>query len=836
MTQARRVHSMTTDKPGSFNEATRYAYPWNEPKQAIAVDKTPAVDLYELGQEQEFFAWVEDTLKPLPTFIRRRVSSRINAVHADKGRHIAKLTLRNIVARDLPHVRAVTEQYAVPVGSDWIISSELNPLFHTFENLRELTRRFNQLADSTDEDIDLLAQDIAIYANAALAEVSETCAVLSPVDYSKRMLREGSRLIAYFGLIAPWASRRKMPLDEMAASIRKILDDRFWSRLLRKYARRWREHLHIAFGDVRRDVSPYCSKNHVKQWDARRKRSREIMSRLELEDQVTGERMSLIEQIDKSVSNPEKRRVELMTRIGGFEKVATESGYAGSFFTLTAPSKYHAYTAFGHRNHKWNGASPRRSQRYLNQIWQQIRAELARREIPVFGLRVAESHHDGTPHWHGLLFTAPEHTAELKEVMEDYATREDAEELTGKSGKQPRFELKPIDPALGSATGYVVKYISKNIDGYALDGESDHESGRPLKETAKHATAWASCWGIRQFQFVGGAPVSVWRELRRLRNQELADKVSPVFGELHRAAHAGDWQGYITLQGGPFVSRSRLVLRAWYQYKNEPTSYGEYQKSIKGLVMPASSIPPVETRLHSYRIVKMKPKSSDHADPDFDLKGASAPSWTRVNNCTEVKKHTNSWYPDSLPDEPEQYEIGQMTRQQKKRLNEKLRSYKPDRQNSPASVFEDLAYAITLADCDEIVQARAESYLKVAQELRQQESRMPARDKPTPVSMERIAALNDYARSVGLELSTGQLELLLRGEHMRIADDIVSVNCHDELKRRKDNSLDSKTTKLWRHMQLQHNIDSGNVRYDPVGNYAKMLKKLDPLQWARLFG
>lgn len=45
----------------------------------------------------------------------------------------------------------------------------------------------------------------------------------------------------------------------------------------------------------------------------------------------------------------------------------------------------------------------------------------------LFGLRVAESHHDATPHWHGLLFTAPEHTGELLEVMEDYATREDAE-------------------------------------------------------------------------------------------------------------------------------------------------------------------------------------------------------------------------------------------------------------------------------------------------------------------------------------------------------------------------------------------------------------------------
>lgn len=769
MTQARRVHSMTTDKPGSFNEATRYAYPWNEPKQAIAVDKTPAVDLYELGQEQEFFAWVEDTLKPLPTFIRRRVSSRINAVHADKGRHIAKLTLRNIVARDLPHVRAVTEQYAVPVGSDWIISSELNPLFHTFENLRELTRRFNQLADSTDEDIDLLAQDIAIYANAALAEVSEACAVLSPVDYSKRMLREGSRLIAYFGLIAPWASRRKMPLDEMAASIRKILDDRFWSRLLRKYARRWREHLHIAFGDVRRDVSPYCSKNHVKQWDARRKRSREIMSRLELEDQVTGERMSLIEQIDKSVSNPEKRRVELMTRIGGFEKVATESGYAGSFFTLTAPSKYHAYTAFGHRNHKWNGASPRRSQRYLNQIWQQIRAELARREIPVFGLRVAESHHDGTPHWHGLLFTAPEHTAELKEVMEDYATREDAEELTGKSGKQPRFELKPIDPALGSATGYVVKYISKNIDGYALDGESDHESGRPLKETAKHATAWASCWGIRQFQFVGGAPVSVWRELRRLRNQELADKVSPVFGELHRAAHAGDWQGYITLQGGPFVSRSRLVLRAWYQYKNEPTSYGEYQKSIKGLVMPASNIPPVETRLHSYRIVKMKPKSSDHADPDFDLKGASAPSWTRVNNCTEYKKHTNRGAVYPPPEEPEQYKIGEMSREQKKRLNESLRNYKPEREKSPADVYESLANAITASDCGKTDLTRAENYMKMAAAIRGEAA-------IRQLSVVEVVPMTDQLRyqflSRGIK-SKLDIDALRRGASLSIGDRLV---------------------------------------------------------------
>jgi hypothetical protein len=93
---------------------------------------------------------------------------------------------------------------------------------------------------------------------------------------------------------------------------------------------------------------------------------------------------------------------------------------------------------------------------------------------------------------------------------------------------------------------------------------------------------------------LGGAPVSVWRELRRFRNQEQADKINPLFAELHRAADAGDWQQYTQLQGGALVARRDLPLRIWYQQKDEPNDYGEYLDLIKGLMMPAVQIPPLK--------------------------------------------------------------------------------------------------------------------------------------------------------------------------------------------------------------------------------------------------
>ncbi|HCM9227550.1 TPA: replication endonuclease [Enterobacter bugandensis] len=618
------------------NTTVAYAYPWNAPRSAIA---SPYITYDQQHRRDRMFAALLHARKVLslqPECVRFDVYRTAAVLEQNQGSQRANAFLISFCKKALPRLELVAKKY-VCAGIDSKVSAavfgghfDTELMQYLASRMVNMVARYNRLPDMSRADIDLLAADIANFIRAELADNDD--AGFSELKTLYTWYMRAGFISLQFNVTPPhWerVTKKYVGQDEIAPAVMRMFNEAWWRGRLRRIAASWREHLQIAVGNVSKKRHAYASKNCVTDWREQKRRTREFLKGLDLEDE-DGNRISLIEKYDGSVANPAIRRCELMTRIRGFENICNELGYVGEFYTLTAPSKYHATTKAGYRNSKWNGASPSDTQSYLTGLWARIRAKLHREEIRIFGIRVAEPHHDGTPHWHMLMFMLPEDVERVRFIIRNYAWEEDHHELRSDKAKKARFHAEAIDPEKGSATGYVAKYISKNIDGYALDGETDDESGELLKETAPAVSAWAARWHIRQFQFIGGAPVTVYRELRRLADTETAHGLSVEFAAVHDAADAGDWAGYVNAQGGPFVRRDDLQVRTLYEPRTEFNQYGEETVCIRGVYDSAIGAgTPILTRLTQWKIV---PKRA--VDLAVDVKGAPAPSRSSVNNCT----------------------------------------------------------------------------------------------------------------------------------------------------------------------------------------------------------
>lgn len=135
-----------------------------------------------------------------------------------------------------------------------------------------------------------------------------------------------------------------------------------------------------------------------------------------------GDTIDLAKVFEGSISNPEIRRIEMIVRIRGYKEWAEQQGMSCMFYTITAPSKYHA------NSDKYNNASPRETQEYLVKQWAKVRAELSKAKVKVFGLRIVEPHADATPHWHMVLFMKPSDEPTVTNTLRRYALQHDGDE------------------------------------------------------------------------------------------------------------------------------------------------------------------------------------------------------------------------------------------------------------------------------------------------------------------------------------------------------------------------------------------------------------------------
>jgi len=434
------------------------------------------------------------------------------------------------------------------------------------------------------------------------------------------------------------------PTMTAGGKLLRLADAQWWRRGCRKAWTRGAEQSMRALGVVRRQGQVYVSDEAVRWRTGAEAKQREFLESHELVSDE-GAQLSLLEVAEKSQANPKLRRGELMVRARGFQELAEQHHHGCDFWTLTAPSAFHPHVATGGPNPRYQGFTAREAQAWLMKHWARARAWCKRKGVLVYGFRVAEPHHDGTPHWHLALFGRVAHLDLLQQYLRRLWLRDYADEP---GASRVRTSVIRMDPAHGEAVGYLAKYIGKNIDGEGFAGSDAGDEGGMVMENTRRVKTWATLHGIRQFQQIGGPAVGLYREARRLREPH----ADPDLEHCRQAADAGEWARFVNAVGGIHAGR-RTNLRLEKAETGELNKYGELRAARTVGLRYASTW--VLTRLTRWRVQKCahtagggSPRSPCFSRaPASDFTPASANPgdfsaltldlfrpWTRGNNCT----------------------------------------------------------------------------------------------------------------------------------------------------------------------------------------------------------
>ncbi|MCW2573567.1 MAG: replication endonuclease [Frankiales bacterium] len=428
--------------------------------------------------------------------------------------------------------------------------------------------------------------------------------------------------------------------EHVSNMVSRMREPTWWRRALR---RRFQvvEHAAIRAGCVHRHAAPYVSDEAFRRHQRQVIRTAAMLQRLDAVNLDTGETLAMADIAEGSLANPANRRAAMMVCVRGLEERAKALGFAPLFLTITCPSRMHARLASsGDANPAYDGTSPARAQQYLSRhVWNAANRCLQhagiRPGVDYFGVRVVEPHHDATPHWHLLTFVREECEKQFIAALRAYALADSADE---RGAAERRFTVQRIDPAKGSAAGYVAKYVSKNIDGHAVGDDLELAAGVDSRSTAHRVVTWARLWNTRQFQFFGVGAVTPFRELYRL--DRVPEPLEAILSDLWQAARDGDFGAFI---GAREARKTRLALL--YEATDSTRYPGELAKRVRGIVIHGEAAVPVSlvTRPDTWQI-KMRPLSANAAkQPFFALTNSSIPlPWTRFNNSASPDLTGNS--------------------------------------------------------------------------------------------------------------------------------------------------------------------------------------------------
>ncbi|HDS6620661.1 TPA: replication endonuclease [Klebsiella pneumoniae] len=721
---------------------------------------------------------IRDNVASLPGFLRKPLEKRIKYLEKSEDPRHLPTYLNEVITPSLVRIDKVRANQASLSFQAMAGRDSLDQLLRLAElNQREVKRLSTLVA----AHIDMIF--IQLCGEMLTDELASPIVIL---ELYRRVAAEVSRLDVippgYEALRSKHNRRNPINYELIPGALARMRCADWWQRKLWQLRNEWREELLRAACLVHRHASPYVSHDILLQKREQRRKAMDFFRNHDLINEG-GDTLNMEDVVLASASNPAHRRNEMMACVKGLELIAEMRGDCAMFYTITCPSKYHATLMNGKPNPTWDQSTVRKSSDYLVDTFAAFRKAMHKKELRWYGVRVAEPHHDGTVHWHLLCFMRKKHRRAITELLRRFAIREDRAELSNNTGA--RFKSKLIDPRKGTPASYIAKYVSKNIDGRGLGDTVSKETGKSLRDSAEHVTAWASLHRVQQFRFFGIPGRQAYRELRLFASQATrAMKTSkpgapvlmdPKLDAVLAAADVGCFATYIMKQGGVLVPRKNYLIHTAYEPTVEPGTYGDHGIRIYGIWSPITGKEnKICTHVHTWKMVK---KASANPGAESAAQGDPVAPWTRVNNCPEVKKRTNQ-HPGSPPlmtvpderEEPEQFEIGQLTREQRKQVLGGIHTHKQQRHKSPADEFEALAYSITVGDCTEYDTRRAESYLKAAQEIRRREQVL------SPEIAGLAGLVQSWAKMKKVLISKPQTLQLARGNEVTVLDTVYRAH------------------------------------------------------------
>ncbi|WP_239043375.1 hypothetical protein, partial [Citrobacter freundii] len=256
------------------------------------------------------------------------------------------------------------------------------------------------------------------------------------------------------------------------------------------------------------------------------------------------------------------------------------------------------------------------------------------------------------------------------------------------------------------------------------------------------------------------------------------------------------------------------VVRLAYQPADEMNAYCEIPEKVFGVWSPRlGDASRICTRLVKWQIrAKSKATTGAKNGPGLGVDLLPSPTgdaWSSVNNSTEAEKITN-FSPDveDMTEESEEeiVDFENLDQSTRRKLMRRLREtpFKRQKSGSPYELGSELDAAWRSA-------------------VEKTEARSAAEKAKRAVLAPAVASLLADAALCLVEISEIQAVSLLMGSRLAIGGKVYQACAGGQLITRQLPDESRTVNKLWERLRDNHGIDATRLRFDPVGEYQKML-------------